>query len=121
MMMTTIATDGAALPVAEVFEDGLELYLGDGNTFADLMGCGVLVIDQVDVETQEAQSVVLTQSGMEALLSSSGASLDLGEGTTGHYMGCGVYVVDQVQADGGSAQRIVLSERDLRALLAGVR
>jgi hypothetical protein len=38
---------------AEVFEGGLELYLGDGNIFADHAGCDVVVIGQVDPESQE--------------------------------------------------------------------
>jgi hypothetical protein len=49
-----------------------------------------------------------------------GASVDLREGTTGHYMGCGIYVVDLVPAYGSGAQRIVLTLEDLETLLAWV-
>jgi hypothetical protein len=120
--MTRIANDdlGVLELVAEVFEGGLELHLGDGNTFADHVGCGVVAIDQVDPETQEGQSVVLTAAGLETLKAFSGASVDLGEGTTGHYMGCGIYVIDQVPADGSGPQRIVLTLDDLETLLAWV-
>lgn len=48
--------------------DPLELDLGDGNTFADNMGCGVVVIDQVDRDTQTLQRVVLTKEDLETLL-----------------------------------------------------
>jgi hypothetical protein len=120
--MTRIANDdlGVLELVAEVFEGGLELRLGDGSTFADHVGCGVVAIDQVDPETQEGQSVVLTAAGLETLKAFSAASVDLGEGTTGHYMGCGIYVVDQVPADGSGPQRIVLTLEDLETLLAWV-
>jgi len=46
----------------------MELDLGDGNTFADNMGCGVVVIDQVDRDTQAHQRVVLTKEDLEKLL-----------------------------------------------------
>ena len=120
--MTRIANDdlGVLELVAELSEGGLELHLGDGNTFADHAGCGVVVIDQVDPETQEGQSVVLTSAGLETLRAFGGASVDLREGTTGHYMGCGIYVVDQVQAGGSGAQRIVLTLEDLETLLAWI-
>lgn len=120
--MTRIANDdlGVLELVAEVFEGGLELHLGDGNTFADHLGCGVVAIDQVDTETQEGQSVVLTSAALETLKAFGGAVVDLGEGTTGHYMGCGIYVVDQVPADVSGAQRIVLTLEDLETLLAWV-
>ncbi|WP_380783110.1 hypothetical protein [Sphingomonas sp. R86520] len=107
-------------PVNELSEGGLELHLGDGNTFADHLGCGVVAIDQVDPESQEGQEAVLTSAGLETLRAFSGATVDLGEGTTGHYMGCGIYVVDQVPADGSGAQRIVLTLEDLETLLAWV-
>lgn len=118
--MTRIANDdlGILELVPEVFEGGLERHLGDGNTFADHTGYGVVVIDQRDTETQEGQSVVLTAGGLETLKAFSGALVDLGEGTTGHYMGCGIYVVDQVPADGSGPRRIVLTLEDLETLLA---
>lgn len=106
--------------VAELSEGGLELHLGDGNTFADHAGCGVVAIDQVDPETQEGQSVVLTSAGSETLRTFGGASVHLREGTTGHYMGCGIYVVDHIQAGGSGAQRIVLTLEDLETLLAWI-
>ncbi|MES3101318.1 hypothetical protein [Sphingomonas faeni] len=120
--MTRIANDdlGVLELTAEVFEGGLELHLGDGNTFADHAGCGVVVIDEVDPESQEGQSVVLTSAAMETLRAFGGASVDLREGTTGHYMGCGIYVVDQVQAGGSGAQRIVLTLEDLETLPAWI-
>lgn len=120
--MTRIANDDLSVLelVAEVFEGGLELHLGDGSTFADHVATGVILIDQVDVESQESQSVVLTSAGLETLRAFGGASVDLREGTTGHYMGCGIYVVDQVPADGSGAQRIVLTLEDLETLLAWV-
>lgn len=124
MLMTTInaGLDRDVLELdAEVFEGGLELYLGDGNTFADHIGCGIVAIDQVDPETQEGQSVVLKKSaGLETLRAFSGATVDLGEGTTGHYMGCGIYVVDQLPPDSSGAQRVVLTLDDLETLLAWV-
>jgi hypothetical protein len=51
-----LVSDGAAVLelVAELSEGGLELRLGDGNTFADQAGCGVVVIDQVDPEPRKA-------------------------------------------------------------------
>ncbi len=115
-----LVSDGAAVLelVAELSEGGLEIHLGDGNTFADHAGCGVVVIDKVDPETREGQSVVLTSAALETLRAFGGASVDLREGTTGHYMGCGIYVVDQVPADGSGAQRIVLTLEDLETLLA---
>lgn len=79
--MTRIANDdqGVLELVAEVFEGGLELHLGDGNTFAEHAGCGVVVLDQVELETQEGQSVVLTSIGLETLKAFGGASVDLGK------------------------------------------
>ncbi len=120
--MTRIANDdlGVLELVAELSEGGLELHLGDGNTFADHIGCGVVALDQVDLETQEGQSVVLTSAGLETLKAFVGASVDLGEGTTGHYMGCGIYIVDQVQAEVQGRQRIVLTLGDLETLLAWI-
>lgn len=117
-----LGREGAAVLelVAELSEGGLELHLGDENTFADHAGCGVVVIDQVDQETQEGQSVVLTSAGLETLQAFGGASVNLREGTTGHYMGCGVDVVDQVQAGGSGPQRIVLTLEDLETLLAWI-
>jgi hypothetical protein len=119
--MTRIANDdlGVLELVAELSDGGLELHLGDGNTFADHAGCGVVVIDQVDPESQEGQSVVLTSAGLETLKAFGGAVVDLG-GATGHYMGCGIYVVDQVPADGSGAQRIVVTLEDLETLLAWI-
>jgi hypothetical protein len=45
--MTRIANDdlGVLELVAELSEGSLELYLGDGNTLADHIGCGVVALD----------------------------------------------------------------------------
>lgn len=61
------AMEGRPGPVASE-ENPMELDLGDGNTFADNMGCGVVVIDQVDRDTQAHQRVVLTKEDLEKLL-----------------------------------------------------
>ena len=84
-----LVSDGAAVLelVAEVSEGGLELHLCGGNMFADHIGCGVVVIDQVDPESQEGQSFALTSACLETLKSFDGASVDLGEGAAGHSMG----------------------------------
>jgi hypothetical protein len=57
---------------------------------------------------------------LQTLLAFSGASLDLGEATTGHDMGGGIYVVDQVPAAGSGAERIVLTLEDLETLLTWI-
>lgn len=45
----------------------LEVDLGEG-TFADLMGCGIVVVEQVDRVTGQTNSVVLTKANLEQLL-----------------------------------------------------
>jgi hypothetical protein len=46
-----------------------EVSLGDGNTFAELMGCGVAILEQVDPETQAFNNIVITKAQLELLLS----------------------------------------------------
>lgn len=46
----------------------LEVDLGDGNTFADLMGCGIAIVEQVDRTTGETHRLVLTRDSIERLL-----------------------------------------------------
>lgn len=46
----------------------LEVDLGDGSTFADLMGCGIAIVEQVDRSTGQAHRVVLTRDNLERLL-----------------------------------------------------
>lgn len=119
MIFAAIDMDNALELVSEVSEGDLELHLGDGNTFADYLGDGVFVIDQVDLETEEAQSVVLTQADAEGLLSSDAPVVDLSApGTVGHSMGCGIFIIDQAPQDTPVPQRIVLTRADLALLLA---
>ncbi len=76
------------------------------------------MIDQVDVGTQEAESVVLTQADGEALLSSDAPTVALGAPTTvGHSMGCGIFIIDQAPQDTPVPQRIVLTRSDPELLL----
>lgn len=58
---------GQALEVLEQAYP-LKVDLGDGNTFADLMGCGIAIVEQVDRETGATHSVVLTRENLERLL-----------------------------------------------------
>ena len=48
--------------------DELNLVLGDGATFVHNMGCGIVIVDQVDECTQAVHRVVLTVADLEAML-----------------------------------------------------
>jgi hypothetical protein len=47
----------------------LRLDMGDGETVAFNMGCGIVVVDQLDAFTQKLQRVVLTKADLERMLS----------------------------------------------------
>lgn len=57
-----------AVSVSGEADNELELTLDDGVTFVDNMGCGVVIIDQLDTLTQVPQSVVLTKADLERML-----------------------------------------------------
>jgi len=56
------------MQIPENETDPLEVDLGDG-TFADLMGCDTVAVEQLDVLTQQLQTVVLSRANLEQLLS----------------------------------------------------
>jgi hypothetical protein len=91
------------------------------------MGGGVLVVDQVDPDTQKAQRIVLVREDVAAILRAGSASTfgNLNQMVLGHNadavrvvnMGSGVVVIDQVDPDTRGKQRVVLTKTDLAAML----
>lgn len=95
----------------------LELDLGDGNTFADLMGGGMAVVEQVTSDTGKHNSVVFSREQLQQMLAVQFSEGALGDGTMAHAVGEGFLFVEQMDEETGEEHAVTVSMAQVQQLL----
>lgn len=94
-----------------------EVDLGDGNTFADLMGGGMAVVEQVTSDTGKHTSVVFSREQLEQMLVPQFSEGGLGDHTMAHAIGEGFMFVEQMDEETEEGHAVTVSMAQVQQLL----
>ena len=98
-------------------DNAFEVDLGDGNTFADLMGGGMAVVEQVTNDTGKHNSVVFSREQLQQILVVQFSEGALGDGTMAHAVGEGFLLVEQMDEETGEEHAVTVSMAQVQQLL----